>query len=61
MKKVAQQGDFKVEVPTQRHIQLELKAFDNLLPILFKRFIRSPHRRVAEVAKARRSRVSAPF
>jgi Protein of unknown function (DUF4238) len=37
VKKFAREADFTVNVPTQRHIQLELQTFDKLLPILLER------------------------
>jgi len=36
-KKFVQEGKFKLEVPTLRHIQLEVGTFDKMLPILLER------------------------
>ena len=45
MKKFAQEGKFKVNVPTGRHVQLEIQTFDKMLPILLDRnwlMVRAP-------------------
>jgi hypothetical protein len=45
MKKFAQEERFKIQVPTLRHIQLEIENFDKVLPILLDRnwlMVRAP-------------------
>jgi Protein of unknown function (DUF4238) len=37
MKKFAREANFKLEVPTERHIRLEVETFNKMLPILLER------------------------
>jgi hypothetical protein len=43
MKKFIEEGNYKVSVPTERHIQLEIGTFEKILPLIFRRgWILSP-------------------
>jgi Protein of unknown function (DUF4238) len=37
MKKLFEDGSFKIEVPTERHVKMELELFPKILPLFFRR------------------------